>query len=152
MRHYQIYLLQEKVASHFFGQETKLFQLFSDRENAPIADRCIFDKQIEFISKPLPTLLLQKKIKLSLKGYPSYSEIDLKHRIKIQKPNSCAELLIKGQYLSLTSEGGPEAETIFFEILRKVDPCFFAVDVTHNHYGWLNPIRQVKYFSSSYWN
>ncbi|WP_413381358.1 sporulation inhibitor of replication protein SirA [Alkalihalobacillus sp. 1P02AB] len=152
MRHYQIYLLQEKVASHFFGQEPKLFQLFSDRKNASIADRFIFDKQIEFISKPLPTLLLQQKVKLSLKGYSSYSELNLKHQIKIHKPNSFAELLIHGHYLSLMAEGGPEAETIFFEILRKVDPCFFAVDVEHDHYGWLNPIRQVKYFSSSYWN
>ncbi|GAF63520.1 hypothetical protein BTS2_0411 [Bacillus sp. TS-2] len=152
MRRYQVYLLQEKVASHYFGQEPKLFQLFSERERGSLADRIIIEKQIEYISKPLPTLLLQQRIKQSLRESRGYSESEQIHLVQIKEPFSSAELIINQHYLTVTSQGALDAETIYFEILRKVDPCFFAVDVEQKHFGWLNPIRQAKYLTGVSWS
>lgn len=69
MRHYELYLLEEQVARHYFGRETKLFQLFLEHADASLSQRLIIDKQIEYISKPLPSLLLQQKINVWFKAY-----------------------------------------------------------------------------------
>ncbi|UTW70984.1 sporulation inhibitor of replication protein SirA [Anaerobacillus sp. HL2] len=45
--------------------------------------------------------------------------------------------------LTISTTGTYQAETIFFEILRQINPCFFAVDFENRNYGWLNPVKHV---------
>ncbi|WP_088105198.1 sporulation inhibitor of replication protein SirA [Halalkalibacter urbisdiaboli] len=144
MRHYDLYLLEEEIARHYFGQESKLFHLFLERSKATIEQRLIIDKQVAYISKPLPSLLLQQKLKHALKFVANYQMKKQTHYVELHHPESCAELIIYENKLSLTSEGSLEAETLFFEVLRKIDPCFFAVNLEGYRFGWLNPIKQVK--------
>ncbi|WP_100404387.1 sporulation inhibitor of replication protein SirA [Bacillus solitudinis] len=144
MRHYELYLLEEEVARRYFGQESKLFHLFLEHSKSSIEQRILIEKQIEYISKPLPSLLVQQKLKQSFKHLVSYNVYKQTHYLEWQQPASCAELILYSNHLSLTTEGGIEAEMMFFEVLRKVDPCFFAVNLEGHRFGWLNPIKQVK--------
>ncbi|WP_100373049.1 sporulation inhibitor of replication protein SirA [Bacillus sp. FJAT-45037] len=145
MRHYQLYLLEEDVAQYYYGQESKLFHLFLERTKATAEQRMIIDAQIEYISKPMPGLLLQQKMITSFSHLPIYRVHKHIHLLEIEHPESCAELLLQKQSITLTSTGEIEAETMFFEVLRKIDPYFFAVNTQSHRFGWLNPIKQVKY-------
>jgi hypothetical protein len=145
MRHYQLFLLEEDVAQHYFGQESKLFHLFLERTMASSEQKQIIDLQIEYISKPMPGLLLQQKMMAAFSNLSSYKVNKHIHVLDLAQPESCAELLIHKEHLSLTSTGEIEAETMFFEVLRKIDPCFFAINFETHRFGWLNPIKQVKF-------
>ncbi|KMK76591.1 sporulation inhibitor of replication protein SirA [Alkalihalobacillus pseudalcaliphilus] len=151
MRHYHIYLLGENIASHYCGRELKLYQLFLERELAATSKRSIFDRQIQYISRPIPTLLIQQKLKSLIKGKQEFIEQENSYYVHVDKPKSEAILDIHANYLRIKATGGPEAETVFFEVLRRLDPCYFAVDTNHEHYGWLNPIRQEQYMNKHYW-
>ncbi|MDV2685533.1 sporulation inhibitor of replication protein SirA [Alkalihalophilus lindianensis] len=145
MRHYQLYLLEEDVAQHYFGQESKLFHLFLERTMATPEQKAILEMQIDYISKPMPGLLLQQKILSAFSHLSTYTVYKHIHVLDLTHQESCAELLIQKQHLTLTSTGEIEAETMFFEVLRKIDPCFFAVNTEAHRFGWLSPIKQVKF-------
>ncbi len=144
MRKYDIYLINEEVAQHYFGQESKLFHLFLDETRALDEKKDIIKKQIEYISKPIPVVELQHQFLQAFKHRTDYFFFNQAHRIQISEPNSKAQLVIFSNYIHIVSDGSFEAETMFFEVMRKISPSFFALDVSTYRYGWLNPIKQVK--------
>jgi hypothetical protein len=145
VRKYKIYLLENDIASLYFGKESKLYHLFLEYERATEMKRSVIQKQIHYISKPIPSLHIRKLLNNTLNSRTDYRTEREGHVLKIVSPPSQARLVINESHILLQAEGSFEAETIFFEVLRKYDPCFLAMDFQLDRYGWLNPIKQRKF-------
>ncbi|MDQ0230409.1 hypothetical protein J2S19_001665 [Metabacillus malikii] len=147
MRHYYIYLIEEEFASHYFGRESKIFHLFQDFHWTTVRSQHTetIERQINYITKPIPTLFIHQLISTQLKNRKEYQRNEQLHLLKLSGGRGNATLIVKDHYLELSSDGNFEGETIFFEVLRKFDPCFFAMDIQNNKYGWLNPIKERNY-------
>ncbi|MFS0863870.1 sporulation inhibitor of replication protein SirA [Fredinandcohnia sp. 179-A 10B2 NHS] len=145
MRDYHIYLIEEEFAAHYFGRESLIYHLFQDHNQAKSNRKETLSKQIDFITKSIPALRIQQTIESNLSRYSSYKVDSNKHTLEWNEFTSYAKLTIHNQYIHLESSGSYEAETAFFEILRKFDRCFLAMDFKSNKYGWLNPIRERKF-------
>ncbi|WP_010282224.1 sporulation inhibitor of replication protein SirA [Bacillus timonensis] len=144
MREYYIYLIEEEFATHYFGRESLIYHLFLEYSQSKHERKEILNKQIEFITRSIPTLRIQQKIEASLAHYFYYNHQSHIHTIDWNEFNSFAKLTIHNEYIQLQSSGSYEAETAFFEILRKYDRCFLAMDFSANKYGWLTPIKERK--------
>ena len=62
MRNYQLYLIVDEFASHYFGRERMFFQLFQEYEEAVGHFKYILNEQIHFITRPIQTLKIQQVI------------------------------------------------------------------------------------------
>lgn len=147
MRNYYIYLVEEEFASHYFGRESKMYRLFQDYQwTSPSNDNIqLLEKQIIYITKPIPTMFIDKLLKTHLSSRKDYIRSGEVHKLEIRGNRSYGSLTVKERYLELHSSGSYEAETIFFEVLRKFDPCFLAMDFQAERYGWLNPIKERNF-------
>ncbi len=144
VRQYELYLIVDEVARQYFGQESKLFHLFLEKEHATKVNEALIKKQIQYITEAIPTLHLQHVLHhLQPAGF-TVEKTKTTFRLYASRSESQAELFIQQDRLLLTSEGTIDAETTLFEALRKVRGAFFAIDVQRMRYGWLNPVRQVK--------
>ncbi|MCK0470856.1 sporulation inhibitor of replication protein SirA [Halalkalibacter sp. APA_J-10(15)] len=143
MRQYELYIFEESVAHQYYGQESKLFYLFLDYENASPIKKEVIRKQIEYITKPIPTLFVQQKIKQAFKQNQQYENHKQTNVITLNS-GAQAELVIDSQSIHVTANGTPEVEMMFFEVLRSCAPTFFAFSIEEYRYGWLKPIQQLK--------
>ncbi|MBN8207549.1 sporulation inhibitor of replication protein SirA [Bacillus sp. NTK071] len=145
MRHYEMYFIKQDVASQYAGKETLLYQLFLERKGALfVEEKSILDKQVTFITEPVCEEELNKYIVNELGGFRTYEFRNDGHRLSIKQSNSDASLFVRGEKLNLYSSGSNDAETVFFEVIRKLTPSFFAIDFQSGRYGWLNPVKQQK--------
>ena len=144
MRAYQLYLIEEEFASHYFGRERMFFQLFQDYELSSGELKTIISKQIQFITKPIPSLKLHQYINQEFDRKKDFHAKKGAYYIKIGKRSS-ARLELFDQCLVLEASGNYDAETAFFEILRKNEASFLAIDMKHHRYGWLKPIKERKF-------
>ena len=66
MRKYQLYLIKDEFAAHYFGRERMFYDLFKEHEKADGELKFITKKQISYITKTLEVLkihqLLQKQL------------------------------------------------------------------------------------------
>ncbi len=62
MRTYQLYLIEDEFASHYFGREHLFYRLFRQQEQAQGELKGIIEKQIQFITKSIPCLRVHKVI------------------------------------------------------------------------------------------
>ena len=62
MRTYQIYLIEDEFAQHFFGRERLFFNLFLEYIQTTGPLRSILQKQIEFVTKAIPKQQLERTI------------------------------------------------------------------------------------------
>ncbi|WP_224752293.1 sporulation inhibitor of replication protein SirA [Metabacillus arenae] len=147
MRHYSIYLIEEEFASHYFGRESKIFHLFQEYHWTSTNNKQYetITKQIEYITKSIPVFYIHHLVGMFLQSRKGYQRVEQVHKIVLDNNRGNATLIVKERYLELTSDGQVEAETIFFEILRKFDPCFLAMDFHAERYGWLNPIKERNF-------
>ncbi|MDX8360185.1 MULTISPECIES: sporulation inhibitor of replication protein SirA [Bacillaceae] len=141
MRHYRIYLIEEQFAKHYFGREKMLLQLFVDYEHANGARKQLLKKQIEYITQPIPTQTIHKLLVKQLHNQNDNNSHRKVHSILLPDNKSYAKLVVYEEYMQLTAEGSYEAEAVFFEIIRKFDPCFLAMDIQLDRYGWLKPVK-----------
>ncbi|MFC0271442.1 sporulation inhibitor of replication protein SirA [Metabacillus herbersteinensis] len=147
VRHYCIYLIEEEFASHYFGRESKMYHLFQDYQwtRSQTKHFNLIQKQVSYITKPIPTLFIHQLIATHLAKRTDYQQTHEIHKIELKANRGSATLIVKDRHLELTSNGSYEAETIFFEVLRKFDPCFLAMDFLAERYGWLNPIKERNF-------
>lgn len=147
VRHYYIYLIEEEFASHYFGRESKIYHLFQDFHwtTASSAHGSTIEKQIQYITKPIPILFIHQLLGSHLSKRSDYQMFHHIHKIVLKGNVGNATLIVKNRHFELSSEGSFEAETIFFEVLRKFDPCFLAMDFKGERYGWLNPIKERNF-------
>ncbi len=144
MRNYQLYLVVDEFASHYFGKERMFFQLFQEHEEAVGDFKSILEEQIHFITKPIQVLKIhqifgqyqQRMRTLHAKNGTYYIEIGSR---------SYAKLEIYERFINIKSNGDYEAETVFFEVLRKIESSFLAIDFENQLCSWLKPIKERKF-------
>lgn len=148
MRNYFIYLLKEDVAYEYFGKEILIFNLFLEKlqEHNPVRLQMLMN-QIQYITNPISVIDINRFIERNLSVETVHHQQTTQF---IYKPNTCknysfAKLEIYDRFMKLSSEGSYDAETHIFEVLRKYNPCFLAMDFDNRHFGWLNPIKQERY-------
>lgn len=145
MRQYEIYLIEEEFASHYFGRESKIYQLFMDYNLTNSKKKILLRSQIHCITKKIPSLIIHQLLEAKLRNRQDYCVTQHIHQIEVSNGRGKAELAIHDRFISIKASGTYEAETTFFEILRKYSSCFLAMDYVHNRYGWLNPIKMRKF-------
>ncbi|TCP30230.1 uncharacterized protein DUF2522 [Scopulibacillus darangshiensis] len=144
MRYYDIFLIEDDVARFYFGQEVKLYQLFLEArtiDNLRIKKE--IDKQIDYITKPMPVNAIQQRISMSCRHYPGYDCRGYIHIFQCTKGGSRAKLEVQPSGLTLQGIGDYTAEATFFEVLRQIDSSFLAIDFHLTNFGWLKPIRNA---------
>ncbi|MGD6854504.1 sporulation inhibitor of replication protein SirA [Bacillus infantis] len=144
MRTYQLYLIEDEFASHYFGRERMFYQLFQEYSRSKGELRSILSRQIEFITRPIPALRLHQYLTQQLSRKKGASADQGAYVIRNGK-NSSARLEIYDRCLVIESHGNYDAETVFFEILRKNESSYLAVDMTNRRFGWLKPIKERKF-------
>lgn len=145
VRKYRLYLIEDEFAAHYFGRERMFYQLFRENEYSNGELKTIIEKQINYITKPLPVLrihqLIQKKLGRE-KGFKADNGI---YSIEINGNLSLATMELREDSIIVEGVGSYEAETVFFEVLRKCEASFLAVDLEKNRFGWLKPIKERKF-------
>jgi hypothetical protein len=145
MKVYHLYLIRDDIAKSYFGREHLLFDLFVRFTRArSLSDKKMLYKQIQYITKPLPQLKLHHRVEQSLLSSHLYKRAVNVHTLSSASGDVCGTLIIKPQYAILESVGNLEVEMIFFEILRKNEITFLAMEYTAEQCGWLNPIKQER--------
>ncbi|WP_026675783.1 sporulation inhibitor of replication protein SirA [Fictibacillus gelatini] len=146
MREYYIYKINEEVASEFFSKEGKLFHLFLEEYKTFSTKKEILLKQIHYITSSISCDSLEAFLIMMLKSTEGFTFEN--HSFLLECEKSSARLHLSKHYLVLQSAGNYEAETIFFEMLRKYERCFFAMEFDYYRYGWLNPLRVTSVYGS----
>jgi len=144
VRTYQLYLIDDEFASHYFGKERMVYQLFKDYKEAVGEYKKILEKQIDFILKPIQEIKIHQFISQYLQKNKDFYTNNGLYYLEIGK-RSTAKLEIHERCLMLKANGNYEAETIFFEVLRKTESSFIAIDLEHQRCGWLKPIKERKF-------
>lgn len=144
MRTYQLYLIGTEFAAHYFGREHMFYQLFQEYHESTEPMKTILAKQILYITKPIQTLKVHQNINMELQRKKSFRAENSTYYIEIGK-KSFAKLQVQDRYLTLHAWGHYDAETIFFEVLRKSESSYLAIDIEHERYGWLKPIKERKF-------
>ncbi|WP_059103446.1 sporulation inhibitor of replication protein SirA [Shouchella shacheensis] len=143
MRRYQLYLLDDQVATSYFGRESKLFQLFEEHAQAKDGPRSLLDKQVDYITKPLPT----RTLKYAFRRYQEPRQETCEDTYVIQCPQeqsgSC-KVQLDAKFVQLWASGDIDSETAIFDLLKGVDPHFFAVNVEDRRFGWLQPFDKHR--------
>ncbi|MFZ3587820.1 sporulation inhibitor of replication protein SirA [Bacillus sp. DJP31] len=145
MREYTIYWIEEEFAHHYFGREKMFYHLFEEYTSAIGELRPILNKQVNYVTKPIPVLHINQFIQNEMKTKTNYRFIEELHIFQANKNKSKATLHVSEQHLTLVGTGEYEAEMTFFELLRKWDSRFLAVDTNQMRFGWLTPIKQRKF-------
>ncbi|WP_090629752.1 sporulation inhibitor of replication protein SirA [Neobacillus massiliamazoniensis] len=145
MRNYQLYLIEDEFAAHYFGRERMFLQLFEDYERANGELEFIIKKQISYITKKLEVLKFHQLIQKQLGIVKGFKPENGAYLIELSGKLSTAKLEVFQDLLTVKARGTYEAETIFFEVLRKVEASFLALDLEHQLVGWLKPIKERKF-------
>ncbi|MFC7372274.1 sporulation inhibitor of replication protein SirA [Fictibacillus iocasae] len=147
MRGYFLYKIREDVAHEFYGKESKIFSLFLEERKSKNADkRSIAQKQTAYITLPIEAEKLMSYLwRLSVPG----SSFDTRKNVfSITLSKSEVHLYLNRDYLMLESRGTFDAETTMFELLRKVETRFLAMDFEAKKYGWLFPVKLNSFYGA----
>jgi hypothetical protein len=145
VRTYHLYLIEDDIAKAYFGRESMLFDLFSRfASSCSLTEKKTLYKQIQFVTKPLKTLKLNHRVEQTLLSNPHYRREGDFHILQEPNASECGALTINRRCAKVKSTGSFEVETAFFEILRKNEQTFLAMNYAENRYGWLNPIKQER--------
>ncbi|WP_176222235.1 sporulation inhibitor of replication protein SirA [Tuberibacillus sp. Marseille-P3662] len=144
MRHYYIYLIENEVARSFFGKEAKLFQLFVEtfHTHDPF-NREQLHKQVAYITKKIPVHEIETNIQQQLASSSEFTVNQGEYMIHSVYGQSMAKLAIDHNVMHMEATGDLRSETVFFEVLRNIDPCFLAIDAGHQRFGWLAPVKHA---------
>lgn len=145
VRNYQLYLIEDEFAAHYFGRERMFLQLFQERERAKGELEFIINKQISYITKSVEVLKIHQLIQKQLGKIKGYKAEHGAYSIELSGKLSTAHLEVFQDLITVKAQGSFEAETAFFEVLRKCESSFLAVDLEHQQVGWLRPIKERKY-------
>lgn len=144
MRRYEVYLIEDEFALHYFHKEHLMYQLFLEYKTPRQVNDTNIKNQIDYITKRIPIMSLKLLIERSLGQVKGFRSNSIEHEYIYMTEHSKARLRLAEDYMLIDSEGTIEAETTFFEVLRKFSPCFLAMNYNENVYGWLNPIKEQK--------
>lgn len=144
MRNYQLYLIEDEFAAHYFGKERMFFQLFQEHEQSTGEFKDITQKQINYITKRMQVLKIHQMIQKQLGKVRGFTEDHGTYMMELSGKLSSAYLRVFENKLEVKAKGTLEAETVFFEVLRKSEASFLAIDLEHFRFGWLKPYKERK--------
>lgn len=144
MRIYSIYNIEEKFARFFYGKENLIVDLFRKEKEKYKEQVNLIQKQIEYITLPIPITDIHQLLHQYGVNY-GLIEKDNMYYLKSNQEKEGAVLYLKERSLNVEAWGSLENETIFFEILRKYDGHFLAIDLENNYFGWLKPVKERKF-------
>ncbi|WLD95254.1 sporulation inhibitor of replication protein SirA [Alkalihalobacillus sp. AL-G] len=145
MRNYDLYLIEEEVAYHYFGREQILYHFFVEATHPIPHLKETIERQLLYITKSIPFYVFDyqvKQIDALRKGYKMQKS---RQEIILFSKTSKAVLRNNGRKLTLIAEGNYEAETLMFEHLRKLEASFLAINFEGKSIGWLSPLKQAHY-------
>lgn len=145
VRKYQLYLIEDEFAAHYFGRERMFYQLFKDHEKANGELEFIIKKQISYITKKMEALKIHHLIQKQLGKLKGFRAEQGTYSVELGGRLSTASLELFQDIIIIEANGSYEAETVFFEVLRKCESSFLALDMDHQRFGWLKPIKERKY-------
>jgi hypothetical protein len=145
VRKYQLYLIEDEFATHYFGRERLFFQLFKEHQKANGELKFITQKQISYITKKVEVLKIHQLIQKQLGKIKGFKAENGAYSIELSGKLSTAKLEVFQDLITIDAQGSYEAETAFFEVLRKCESSFLALDLEHQRYGWLKPIKERKF-------
>ncbi|MEH7374444.1 MULTISPECIES: sporulation inhibitor of replication protein SirA [Bacillaceae] len=145
MRKYQLYLIEDEFATHYFGRERLFFQLFQEHRKANGEFKFITQKQISYITKKVEVLKIHQLTQKQLGKIKGFKAEHGAYSIELSGKLSTAKLEVFQDLITIEAQGSYEAETAFFEVLRKCESSFLALDLEHQRYGWLKPIKERKF-------
>ncbi len=145
VRKYQLYLIEDEFATHYFGRERLFFQLFHEHQKANGELKFITQKQISYITKKVEVLKIHQLIQKQLGKIKGFKAEHGAYSIELSGKLSTAKLEVFQDLITIDAQGSYEAETAFFEVLRKCESSFLALDLKHQRYGWLKPIKERKF-------
>lgn len=145
VRNYQLYLIEDEFAAHYFGREQMFFQLFQEHVASDGELKEITKKQIHYITKHLQTLKIHQLIQKRLGLVKGFKDEQGTYTIELSGKLSTAKLEVQKNRVLVEAMGNYDAETIFFEVLRKCESSFLAIDLEHQRFGWLKPIKERKF-------
>ncbi|MDO7487010.1 sporulation inhibitor of replication protein SirA [Peribacillus frigoritolerans] len=124
MRTYQIYLIEDEFAHHYYGREKLFFNLFLEYIQARGRLKSILQKQIEYVTKKVPTIQLQLAIEQRLQKKMNYWTQNGKYYLEKTNGSSKAVLIIQNDSITLKAEGDYEAETAFLKVFENMKRVF----------------------------
>ncbi|PLR81781.1 sporulation inhibitor of replication protein SirA [Bacillus canaveralius] len=145
MRNYSLYLIEDEFACHYYGRERMFYELFKDYEQSHGQLRSILHMQIDYITKKIPAIKLHQLIHQQLVKNRGFRIEQNSYLIEKKGNASVAKLAVYDRLVTVESYGSFDSETIFFEVLRKCEHSFLAVDTSQNRYGWLKPIKERNF-------
>ncbi|WP_110929529.1 sporulation inhibitor of replication protein SirA [Bacillus massiliglaciei] len=145
MRTYQIYLIEDEFARHYLGRERIFFNLFGDYSQAEGKHKLVLEKQIEYVTKCIPSEYIEQTIDKRIKKLRNFKSRESGHYIEKINGYSKASLAVDQEVITVRAEGDFEAETAYFECIRKCESSFLAIDIENEKYGWLKPIKERKF-------
>lgn len=145
VRKYQLYLIEDEFATHYFGRERLFFQLFHEHQKSNGELKFITQKQISYITKKVEVLKIHQLIQKQLGKIKGFKAEHGAYSIDLSGKLSTAKLEVFQDLITIDAQGSYEAETAFFEVLRKCESSFLALDLEHQRYGWLKPIKERKF-------
>ncbi|AVM23974.1 sporulation inhibitor of replication protein SirA [Bacillus pumilus] len=141
-RHYYIYWIEDEFAHHYFGKESILFHLFESLHwtNRTDDELVMLVKQVDYVTKRIPAFHMHQRLMNNLTNI-HYTQIGSIYSASLPDGKGTAAFIIKDRYIQMSATGSYEAEAVFFEVLRKISPCFLAMDFGSKKHGWLNPVK-----------
>lgn len=141
MRTYTIYHIKEEFADFFYGREQRFYELFSNAQKATIYKE-ISKKQVKYVTKPLPQQILKEHFAQAVANKKIYQKNDKYYALT--KNHTETELKMGLNVLKIQANGGLDAESIFFDILRNFSGHLLAVDFENKRYGWIKPVKNRR--------
>ena len=145
MRTYQLYLIEDEFASHYYGREKMFYQLFEEIDLLQGELKTIVKKQIEFITKPIPSLHIHKLLHQRLGKNKDFDIRNGTYYIEKSSSINAAQLEVFDRFILVRAKGSYDSETVFFEVLRQSETSFLAIDFNHHRFGWLKPMKERKF-------
>ncbi|WAA13504.1 sporulation inhibitor of replication protein SirA [Fervidibacillus halotolerans] len=143
MRQYDLYIIEDLFAIYFYGREQMFFQLFKECHESGEGIKDILIKQVEYITKPIPTKYIYSHI---LQELGKRTDLIIKRKsFLIVNKRGDTELFLEHKKLHVKSSGDMFAEFIFMDTLKSLDIHFFALDLENERFGWLKPLKDRKY-------
>jgi hypothetical protein len=121
------------------------FQIFQEHRKANGELKFITQKQISYITKKVEVLKIHQLIQKQLGRIKGFKAEHGAYSIELSGKLSTAKLEVFQDLITIEAQGSYEAETAFFEVLRKCETSFLALDLEHQRYGWLKPIKERKF-------
>ncbi|WKB34737.1 sporulation inhibitor of replication protein SirA [Terrilactibacillus sp. S3-3] len=96
MRQYEIYLIEDEIARHYFGTEWKLYDLFLESKQVEEGKlKHVIQKQIRYVIRPIPLQKVEGHLMSKCRRLPGYKADRHRHTVNDPGDDSFARLELR---------------------------------------------------------